>query len=115
MLILQALPDKLTIIMASLNLPNQPSNHQSQSPVRYLDTTTAYNLWSEVYDTDGNFLQALDTIEMQTFLPRTLSMVQTEQPWKLIDLGCGTGRNTLRLLDQAGSIVVGLDASPKML
>ena len=84
-------------------------------PIRFLDPTTAYDLWSEVYDTDNNFLQALDTIEMQNLLPKTLSQISSPPPWKIVDLGCGTGRNTTHLLDLPGSLIVGLDASPKML
>jgi SAM-dependent methyltransferase len=91
------------------------SAHNSPSPVRYLDTTAAYDLWSEVYDTDGNFLQALDTIEMKTLLPSFLSRISSPKPWTLVDLGCGTGRNTLPLLGVPESLIVGLDASPKML
>ena len=34
---------------------------------------------------------------------------------KIVDLGCGTGRNTLKLLALDGAQIVGLDASPKML
>lgn len=85
--------------------------------IRFLDPTTAYDLWSEVYDTDGNFLQALDTIEMRTLLPKTLSQIPSSSPapWKIVDLGCGTGRNMTRLLDFPGFTVIGLDASPNML
>ena len=83
--------------------------------VRFLDPTIAYDLWSEIYDTDGNFLQALDTIEMRTLLPKMLSQISSAPPWKILDLGCGTGRNMTRLLDVPGSMLVGLDASPKML
>lgn len=85
-------------------------------PIRFLDPTTAYDLWSEVYDTDGNFLQALDTIEMRNLLPKMLSRISSSPPpWKVVDLGCGTGRNMTRLLDLPGAMVIGLDASPKML
>lgn len=93
-----------------------PQNSNTKRPIRFLDPTTAYDLWSEVYDTDGNFLQALDTIEMQTLLPKMLSqMSSSAPPQKIIDLGCGTGRNTIRLLDLPNFTVIGLDASPKML
>ncbi len=80
-----------------------------------MDPTSAYDLWSEVYDTDGNFLQALDTIEMRTLLPKMLSQISSCPPWKIVDLGCGTGRNTIPLLNIPASIVIGLDGSPKML
>ena len=91
-------------------------SRDEKPPIRFLDPTTAYDLWSEVYDTDGNFLQALDTMEMRTLLPQMLSRISTScPPWKIVDMGCGTGRNMTRLLDVPGSTVIGLDASPKML
>lgn len=99
--------------MASCNTSAEAAS--GNTAIRYLDTTVAYDLWSEVYDTDGNFLQALDNLEMQVLLPRFLSQIAKPQPWKLIDMGCGTGRNTLKLLQLPGSTVIGLDASPKML
>ncbi|KAK4941546.1 hypothetical protein LTR10_018565 [Elasticomyces elasticus] len=92
---------------------------QSTNPtVRYMSTSQAYDLWASVYDTDGNFLQALDTIEMKSLMPRMLALLETSQPprpWKLVDLGCGTGRNTAALLGVEGADVVGLDVSPGML
>jgi 2-polyprenyl-3-methyl-5-hydroxy-6-metoxy-1,4-benzoquinol methylase len=100
--------------MASPNIP--PSKNGAASPsIRYLDTTAAYDLWASVYDTDGNFLQALDSIEMRSLLPKFLAQISTPQPWKLVDLGCGTGRNTAALLSVPNANIVGLDASPKML
>lgn len=75
----------------------------------------AYDLWSEVYDHDGNFLQALDTVEMQSLLPQMVSSISSQRPWKIVDLGCGTGRNTATLLQIPGATIVGLDASAKML
>ncbi|RVX66748.1 hypothetical protein B0A52_08941 [Exophiala mesophila] len=86
--------------------------------VRYLQTAQAYDLWAQVYDTDGNFLQALDSIEMKVLLPKALALVEESRPsrpWKLVDLGCGTGRNTAALLEVANSTIVGLDVSPGML
>ena len=88
---------------------------EGKPSVRFLDPTTAYDLWSEVYDTDNNFLQALDTIEMRTLLPKMFSQMSSSPPWKIVDLGWGTGRNMISLLDLSDSTVIGLDASPKML
>ncbi|KAK5089078.1 hypothetical protein LTR05_003302 [Lithohypha guttulata] len=89
--------------------------------IKYLSTAEAYDLWSEVYDTDGNFLQALDTIEMKTLLPTAIRLLNADNsskypPWKAVDLGCGTGRNTLQLLntDEIHEII-GLELSPKMM
>ena len=97
-------------------LPKQlATSAETKSYIRFLEPTTAYDLWSQVYDTDGNFLQALDTIEMQNLLPKMLSFMSSNPPWKIVDLGCGTGRTMTRLLDIPTSTVIGLDASPKML
>lgn len=101
----------------SLLFPLGPSGKDGEqsSTVRKLDTTEAYDLWSEVYDTDGNFLQALDTIEMQSLLPQMVSKITSPRPWKIVDLGCGTGRNTSQLLNVQDATIIGLDASRKML
>ncbi|PLB35019.1 class I SAM-dependent DNA methyltransferase [Aspergillus candidus] len=94
-----------------------PNKH----PIQYMDTVDAYNKWAEIYDTDGNFLQALDTLELRTLLPAFLHRVEdttaTIANKTLIDLGCGTGRNTLHLMHHAPptSQIIGLDASPGML
>lgn len=84
--------------------------------------------FKQVYDTDGNFLQALDTIEMQWMLPELWAQIKAQtrqigrQEYKLVDLGCGTGRNTLQLLDtisqdslQSNVQIIGVDASNGML
>ncbi|KAK3360351.1 cyclopropane-fatty-acyl-phospholipid synthase [Lasiosphaeria hispida] len=83
--------------------------------VKYLDTAAAYDLWSSVYDTDSNFLQALDSLEMASLLPELTSLIASPKPWKLVDLGCGTGRNTVHLVALPDVEVIGLDLSPKML
>ena len=84
-----------------------------------LSTEECYDLWSQVYDSDGNMLQALDTIQMQTQLPLAISAVNPSDQshgLKAVDLGCGTGRNTLALLDQENiSSIVGLELSSKMM
>ncbi|EED21561.1 conserved hypothetical protein [Talaromyces stipitatus ATCC 10500] len=111
---------------------SQPPTIQStlaqDKNVTYIDTIQAYDQWADVYDTDGNFLQALDTIEMMSLLPNFWTQVKdraekTGRPdCKLVDLGCGTGRNTLQLLDivsqdtQKEKIhIIGVDASNGML
>ncbi|CAN8101158.1 unnamed protein product [Discula destructiva] len=83
--------------------------------IRYLDTASTYDLWAQHYDNDGNFLTALDSKEMVALLPHLLSMIRKPKPWKLVDLGCGTGRSTTLLLDVPQTQVVALDLSPKML
>ncbi|KAI1174664.1 putative methyltransferase [Nemania sp. FL0916] len=86
--------------------------------IRYLPTNEAYDKWAKVYDSDGNFLQALDDIELGTLFPRFVASIKTPQPWRLVDLGCGTGRNTAHLLslaDNDETEIVALDASQGML
>lgn len=67
----------------------------------------------QTYDTDANFLQALDSL----LLPKLLSPLLADLPPApfLLDLGCGTGRTTTSLLSHPGATILGLDASPAML
>lgn len=67
----------------------------------------AYNSWSKCYDTNENKTRDLDiksTIE-------TLSKFEFKT---VLELGCGTGKNTQWLLTKAQKII-GLDFSDKML
>ncbi len=67
----------------------------------------AYNSWADQYDTNNNRTRDLDkqaTIE-------TLSKYKFEN---VLELGCGTGKNTQWLLRVAAS-VIGLDFSQEML
>ncbi|KAI1800081.1 putative methyltransferase [Daldinia bambusicola] len=90
-------------------------NPPSQS-VRYLPTNEAYDRWAAVYDTDGNFLQALDTTELKTLFPKFLLSITSPKPWHIVDLGCGTGRNTALLLGIPDiADVIALDSSNGML
>jgi SAM-dependent methyltransferase len=97
-------------------------DYDNPTAIRYLPTTAAYDLWAEHYDHDSNFLQALDTKEMKVLFPQLLQELasatdSTQRPklWKLVDLGCGTGRNTVALLGVPDAKVIAVDASPKML
>ena len=76
-----------------------------------LTASEAYTLWAPTYDSDGNPLQALDSIALREMLPRFLnhagsynavrgSKLAPRRPL-FIDLGCGTGRGTLALLESA--------------
>ncbi|KAF2809069.1 S-adenosyl-L-methionine-dependent methyltransferase [Mytilinidion resinicola] len=88
------------------------STTTSPTPVTHLPTLATYDAWAPVYDTDGNMLQAIDDLELATLLPTFLNSVtasftstslptsQTPDPERtlqILDLGCGTGRNTLKL------------------
>lgn len=67
----------------------------------------AYNIWANQYDTNENRTRDLDknsTID-------TLSKYEFES---VLELGCGTGKNTKWLLERAKQII-GLDFSQEML
>jgi len=67
----------------------------------------AYNQWSEQYDTNENKTRDLDRLATQ----KTLQKYTFD---KVLELGCGTGKNTTWLLEQ-GAEVIGLDFSAGML
>ena len=67
----------------------------------------AYNSWAEQYDTNYNKTRDLDSLATK----ETLSRYKFKN---VLELGCGTGKNTLWLLDKAEQII-GLDFSSEML
>lgn len=91
-------------------------------PVQHIGTQDAYDQWAAVYDTDGNMLQSIDDDELKTLLPPLLNQVATTSSSRIsvLDLGCGTGRNTARLLSHSWPSdlevhITGLDFSAGML
>ncbi|KAH7371262.1 S-adenosyl-L-methionine-dependent methyltransferase [Pyrenochaeta sp. MPI-SDFR-AT-0127] len=93
------------------------------TPVQHIPTQDAYDQWASIYDSDGNMLQSIDDLELTTLLPDFLGKVSSNvqnQEISVLDLGCGTGRNTAKLLSyswpQNSRIsVTGLDFSKGML
>lgn len=90
----------------------------------YVPTASNSASWAASYDTAGDILQATDDLQLETLLPKLLSLVGPESPGvdvHIADLCCGTGRNTIKLcqLDPSGSthrrVVLGIDASPEKL
>lgn len=105
-------------------MPSPPP--KPPTPVQHLPTLDTYNAWAPVYDTDGNILQAIDDLELATLLPSFLALATSPEslvpsaPFTIIDLGCGTGRNTAKLLSHAWPPgldvrITGLDFSTGML
>lgn len=98
--------------------PTPPARQTRTAPTN----AALYDAWSATYDTDGNILQAVDDLELATLFPTFLSLLPTRPSTtlRLVDLGCGTGRNTQKLMTypwppDTPVRVTGVDASPKML
>lgn len=79
-------------------------------PTRTVPTHEGYDLWSSSYDSDGNPLIAL---EERIVLP-LIGGERAVRGLRVLDVGCGTGRHTLRLAAQ-GARVTGIDFSSGML
>ncbi len=67
----------------------------------------AYNAWSDSYDTDENFTRDLDQ-------KVTREALASQHFDSILELGCGTGKNTV-LLAQIGTKVHALDFSSGMI
>ncbi|KAK8054629.1 hypothetical protein PG994_009696 [Apiospora phragmitis] len=90
--------------------------------IRSLPVHELYSRWGAGYDQGRvNNMQGLDDTEMETLFPKFLSLLPlSDKPsalaLKVIDFGCGTGRNTLKLVSTLpGADIVGLDATPALL
>src|SRR5262245_66002071 len=74
---------------------------------RVLPTRQGYDLWAEVYDTDGNPLVLLEE-------PQVARLLGDVSGLAVLDVACGTGRHSVRLA-AAGADVIGIDFSEGML
>jgi ubiquinone/menaquinone biosynthesis C-methylase UbiE len=73
-----------------------------------IDVVAGYDLWSAQYDALDNPLVAMATHAMDARAARFAGK-------RVIELGCGTGRNAARVLDCGAASYVGVDASRGML
>lgn len=77
-----------------------------------------YDRWASIYDDEKDILIALDDIQLNTLLPSFLNSIPNHgyTGRRIIDMGCGTGRNMFKLTDLAPkSRIMGLDFSNNML
>jgi ubiquinone/menaquinone biosynthesis C-methylase UbiE len=72
-----------------------------------LPTREGYDRWAEIYDVEDNPLIALEEPEVDRLLGDVAGL-------DVLDVGCGTGRHSLRLAAH-GARVVGIDFSDGML
>ncbi|KAG4031014.1 hypothetical protein MFRU_010g01400 [Monilinia fructicola] len=85
-----------------------------------VSTSLLYNRWAATYDTDRNPLQILDSALIPSLLSTLFSLPSDAQNGTTItEIGCGTGRNTIRVLtpplSTSISSIYALDLSPAML
>jgi malonyl-CoA O-methyltransferase len=76
--------------------------------IKELDTESGYNRWAPLYEIDGNPMVNLDEMvfsEEFTFNVKGKSIV---------DLGCGTGRHSIKLAERGG-LVTAIDISSGMI
>lgn len=73
-----------------------------------LSVREGYAAWAPCYDGDGNPLIALEGPAVRHWIDRA-------RGGRGVDLGCGTGRHALQMVEAGLVEVVGLDASPEML
>lgn len=73
----------------------------------HLSTKDGYNLWADIYDDEENPLITLE----ERFVDEFLGKIKGKE---ILELGCGTGRMSLRLLEK-GAYVKAIDQSSRML
>ena len=78
------------------------------APDRPVTAEEGYRMWAPTYASPPNLFQQLEHEALTALLPRLAGCVA-------LDLGCGTGRTTMTLLDRGAARVVGVDRSRPML
>ncbi len=110
-------------------LPSEDSNEglaRHGSPYKEVSTDELYDQWASTYDTDGNILQFVDDLQMRNLMEQFVRLCSSRTlandtgRLDILDLGCGTGRNTLKLLQSpwpssVETFIYGWDGSQAML
>lgn len=94
-----------SLVEMRYTLPAPPSTRPADKLV--LPTREGYDLWSAVYDDDGNPLTSLEE-------PHVDHLLQEVRALRVLDVGCGTGRHAVRLAAR-GAQVTAIDFSTGML
>jgi SAM-dependent methyltransferase len=81
-----------------------PDTQATMSDTKRVSVQEGYDLWSETYDTTPNPVVAMDA-------RHTVALLQPQVGERILDAGCGTGRN-LKALLEAGAIPPALISQP---
>ena len=73
-----------------------------------MNNQEAYNVWADNYDTVHNKTRDLEGIALR-------AMLKNNTFNSILEIGCGTGKNTEWLLTKAHHIIIGVDFSNEML
>jgi 2-polyprenyl-3-methyl-5-hydroxy-6-metoxy-1,4-benzoquinol methylase len=102
----------------ALAIAKMPSPVTSTSDLDvHTSNTELYNEWAKTYDTDGNVLPAVDEVEFNKHVVPALQGQGSKGDTRLLEIGCGTGRNTAKLpkLLTPGSTIYAIDVSEAMM
>ncbi|KAF6764988.1 S-adenosyl-L-methionine-dependent methyltransferase [Ephemerocybe angulata] len=92
------------------------SQHGTRTPnQQFTSNVDLYNGWSATYDIDGNVMPAVDDV---IFNDRVVPLLKsTEGDVRVLEIGCGTGRNTIKLRQHLspGSTIYAVDVSDGMM
>jgi len=84
-----------------------PATTPQSIDIDHLPTRDGYDRWAEIYDGESNPLAAIEEPHVDALLGEVRDL-------KVLDLGCGTGRHTVRLAAR-GANVTAIDFSEGML
>ncbi len=78
----------------------------TRSTKTIIPTVECYDAWSNTYDSDGNVLQLLDDTAFEEIAQPLLNSIHRDSIKQICcELGCGTGRNTIKVLQAGWSVV----------
>ncbi|KAJ2916249.1 hypothetical protein MD484_g4168, partial [Candolleomyces efflorescens] len=101
--------------------PSSSSNAHAASPSGetklYGSNVDLYDGWASTYDTDGNILPMVDDLVFNARVVPLLLSSSSSGPKRVLEIGCGTGRNTVKIKQNLplGSTIYAIDVSEGMM